>query len=81
MHAAVFGNRSDPRCRCVIDSASYWQTNAGLTKHNANAQMDSSWMFMCESHACRGPAVFECDEMHTVHENVKLAEMVRCVCK
>ena len=22
-----------------------------------------------------------CDEMHTVYENVKLAEMVRCVCK
>ena len=32
----------DPRCRCVINSASYWQTNAGLTKHNANAQMDSN---------------------------------------
>ena len=79
-----FRNRSDPRCRCVINSASYWQTNAGLTKHNANAQMDSSWMFECESPEecpCRGPAVFECHEMHTVYENVKLAEMVRCVCK
>eukprot|EP00622_Pseudochattonella_farcimen_P005940 FR741655.1.p2 GENE.FR741655.1~~FR741655.1.p2 ORF type:complete len:102 (+),score=0.96 FR741655.1:127-432(+) len=40
--------------------------------------MDSSWMFECESPEecpCRGPAVFECHEMHTVYENVKLAEM------
>ena len=67
--------------RYVINSASYWQTNAGFTKHNSNAQMDSSWMFECESPAecaCRGAAVFECDEMHTVYENVSLAEMVRC---
>ena len=38
-------------------------------------------MFECESPAecaCRGAAVFECDEMHTVYENVSLAEMVRC---
>ena len=51
-----------------------------VTKHNSNAQMDLSWMFECESSAecaCRGAAVFECDEMHTVYENVSLAEMVR----
>ena len=57
---------------------------AGLTKHNSNAQMDTSWMFETELSAdcpCCSSAVFECDEMHTVYENVSLAEMVRCVCK
>ena len=52
--------------------------------NNSDAQMDSSWMFEGESTAecaCRGAAVFECDEMRTMHENVNLAEMVRSAYK